>query len=193
MLDHTHAGRLPRARSRALSALPVIARAALLALAFAGTVRADAPAGLAKFAGNYKYAGTRDQGIAVVDKAIDESLADLNMVMRLLVKRAIQDRFAETILIETPGDKIGIKVGDLDQVTLPIGKTERVTGKNGKSGNVTHTFDGSKITETVAGDQGTITNVFELSPDGKTLHRSVTVTGERMKKPVKYRLDYARQ
>jgi hypothetical protein len=165
----------------------------LLGTAFASTVFADALAGLAKYGGNYKYAGTRDEGIAIVDKAVDKSMADSNMVMRLMVKRGIDQHFAETILIELPPGKIGIKIGDLSKVTTEIGKTEEVKGEDGKTGKVTNSFDDSKITQKAAGDDGTIVNTFELDGDGKTLHRSVVVNSQRLSKPLKYKLDYVRK
>lgn len=164
---------------------------AILLGALASAVLAETP--LAKYAGNYKYNGTRDQGIEVIDKAVDRSMADVNMVMRLMVKRGIEKRFAESIVIELPGNKIGIKVGDGKMYTTELGKPETVTGEDGKTGKLTRSFDGTKITETVSGDDGKITSTYELDSDGKTLHRSVNVDGPRMSKPLKYKLDYVRK
>ena len=169
-----------------------LALAMLLGM-LASVVLAETPAALAKYAGNYKYNGTRDQGIEVIDKAVDRSMADVNMVMRLMIKRGIEKRFAEAIVIELPGNKIGIKVGDGKMYTTELGKSETVTGEDGKTGKLTRSFDGAKITETVTGDDGKITSTYELDADGKTLHRSVTVDGPRMSKPLKYKLDYVRK
>src|SRR4051812_10853926 len=67
----------------------------------AGVALADAPPpALAKFAGQYKYAGTREQGYAIVDKALDEALSEMGMVMRMVIKKGAHDKFAETVLIE---------------------------------------------------------------------------------------------
>jgi hypothetical protein len=178
-------------RSRVTGLVQLALVMALAALASAAL--AETPPALLKYAGNYKYNGTREQGIEIIDKAVDKSMADVNMVMRLMIKRGIEKRFAETIAIEIPAGKIGIKVGDLKMVTTEIGKSETVKGEDGKTGKVTHTFDGAKITETVVGDDGTITSVYELDADGKTLHRSVTVNGSQMSKPLKYKLDYVRK
>jgi hypothetical protein len=115
------------------------------------------------------------------------------MVMRMLVKKGVNQNFAETVLIELPMPKVAIKLGELDKASVAIGKTETMTNAEGKSGKVTHAFDGSKLTETLSGEDGSITNVFTLSADGKTLHRSVTATGGKLKKPIKYTLDYVRK
>jgi hypothetical protein len=174
-----------------------IARALLAAAALAIVplaAHADAPAGLDKYAGNYKYGNTRDHGVAIVEKALDQALADLNMVMKLLVKKTMSSRFAETVAIEIDGSDVGIKIGENDKATSKIGETKSVKSKDGKqSGQLSHQFDGSKLTETLSGENGTFVNVFTLSADGKTLTRDVTVTSQRMKKPLKYRLVYTRK
>ena len=160
----------------------------------AGSALAETPAGLPRYAGNYIYSGTRDQGVAIVEKAMEPALADLNMVMRLLAKKGIADRFAETILIEVPAGKVGMKVGTLPKATAELDKPTPVKSDDGKqSGTVTFKFDGSKLTSILAGDDGNITTVFTLSADGKTLQRDVHVTSKRMKKPVAYRLVYKRK
>jgi hypothetical protein len=186
--------RRPLPRFRSLAGAARAFAAGLLLCTSAAVVRADAPAGLDKFAGQFNYSGTRDQGMAIVEKAFDEALSDLNMVMRLLAKKAMAQRFAEHVLIDIAGDKVGIKIGDNEKVTVGLGKTETVKSSDGKSsGKATHKFEGGKLSENLSGDTGTITNILSLSADGKTLTRDVTVTGERLKKPVKYRLVYVRK
>ena len=160
----------------------------------AGASAEDTPAGLAKMAGEYKYAGTRDQGVAIVEKATEEALADLTMVLRLLVSKALSQSFAETVLIETPAGKIGLKVGDLDKVTQGVGKTETVKSPDGKREvKLTYTFDGMRIKATLAAEELTVISFFTLAGDGKTLARDVTVMSKRISKPVKYRLMYTRK
>jgi hypothetical protein len=154
----------------------------------------DTPPALAKMAGQYKYAGTREQGVAIVEKATEEALADLTMVLRLLIKKAMSSNFAETVLIETPPGKIGMKVGDLDKTTQAVGKTETVKTADGKrEAKLTYAFDGSRIKATLVAEEMTIISFFTLGGDGKTLARDVTVMSKRISKPVKYRLMYTRK
>ena len=156
--------------------------------------RAETPASLARYAGAFSYAGTRAQGLAVVDKAWDMALADVSMITRFFVKAAVKNQLIDKILIELPPGKIAVKLGDFEKVAAEIGKTENFKGTDPKqSGKVTYEFDGAKITETFVGDQGTFINVLELTPDGKTLHRSVTIRNDRLPKPVQYQLDYVRK
>jgi hypothetical protein len=168
--------------------------AALAVAAVGSSARADD--GLTRYAGNYAYAGTKAQGEAVVDKALDEALAQLNVVMRTLIKKAIAarpgQRFIEAIHIETPEGKIGLKMGEFEAVTLAVNKPTEMT-RDGRTGTVTHKFNGGKITQELDGKDGKVINVLTLSKDGKTLNRDVTITSPRLEKPIAYRLVYKRK
>lgn len=168
--------------------------AVLGVLLAAGSALAETPAGLPRFAGSYVYSNSKDHGIAIVEKASEAALADLNMVMRLLAKKAMADRFALNILIEVPPGKVAMKVGSLDKFAAELNKPTQWKSQDGKqSGMVTYKFEGGKLITNVAGDDGGITSTFTLSEDGKTLQRDVHVTSKRMKKPVSYRLIYKRK
>ena len=160
--------------------------------AWARPALAEHPPDLQRFAGQYAYQGTKDQGQAIVDSAFDAAMQKLNMVMRLMMKKALSQGFAETIVIALPGDKIAVKVGDREPVPTAPGKTETVT-REGRTGKLTQRLVGKSLEVVIEGDDGSVRNVFELASDGKTLKRSVTVKGPRLEKPVTYTLSYARR
>jgi hypothetical protein len=168
---------------------------AWLALAVGlSSVQAQSASPLARYAGDYKYAGTREQGMAIVDRALDYALSDLDMITRPLVKQAINQRFAEQIHIEVAGNKVGIKVGDYPLASCELDKTVPAKGNDGKpAGTVGHKLDGSALVETYLGEHGSIVNNFELSADGKSLLRNVTVKGDQLKKAIRYKLQYVRK
>jgi hypothetical protein len=158
------------------------------------TVLAQTPPDLARYAGTYVYAGKRDDGIEIVEKAVDKAMADQNMVMRALAKKGFSDHFADTIMIEVPPGKIGLKVGDLDKYTQEIGKTVTVKGKDGKQGRLTYRFDGGAITSTLLGEDSTsVRTLLTLAADGKSLQREVKITSSQLNKPISYRLQYKRK
>lgn len=164
-----------------------------LCLAASASVLAQTPPDLARYAGQYVYAGSRDDGIEIVEKAVDKAMADQNMVMRALAKKGFSDHFADKILIEVPAGKIGLKVGDLDKYTQDIGKTVTVKGKDGKQGRLTYRFDGGAIVSTLLGeDSSSVRTVLTLAADGKTLQREVKITSSQLNKPISYRLQYKR-
>ena len=105
------------------------------------------------------------------------SMADVNMVMRLMVKHGIEQRFAETIVIEVPGDKIGIKVGDGEHVH------DRDRQDRDGQGRGRQDRQGSRTRSTARRSPRRSPATTARSPttsssdsDGKTLHRSVTST-----------------
>lgn len=151
--------------------------------------RAEHPPELKRFAGQYAYAGKKEAGQEIVDKAFDAAMQKLNVVMRLVAKKALTQGFAETLAIELPGDKVSVRVGDREPVPTQPGKPQTVT-RDGRSGKLTQRLVGAKLEVLLEGDDGSVRNVLELAADGKTLKRTVTVTSPRLDKPVTYALVY---
>jgi len=184
--------RRPRDMRKAAIGFHALLGLALVLVGLQGLARAEAPADLKRFSGTYQLAGTREAGQAVVDKAFDAALAKMSMVMRLMAKRALNKGFVERIVIELPGDKISVKLGENEAVPTAPGKAEKVE-RDGRSGMLTQRLSGKKLEILLENDDGSIRNVLELSADGKTLVRDVTVTSKRLGQPVHYKLSYARK
>lgn len=177
---------------------PFVLAAAACAAVFAAGAPSSAHAddGLKKYAGNYKYAKDAAHGQAIIDKAVDEALSQLNTVMKMMAKKAMEatgrgPKFSETILIELPSDQVGIQIGEHEKVVLKKDKPTKMT-RDGRTGTVTIRFKGGQLLQTLEGEDGKITNRFTLDKDGKTLHRDVKIEGERLQKPIKFRLTYVR-
>ena len=64
------------------------------------------------------------------------------------------------------------------------GKIYKVSFKRGADGALIQTF---------VAEDGTRENRFSLSPDGKTLTMAVTLSSKKLKKPLRFSLDYKRQ
>lgn len=150
---------------------------------------------LAKFKGDYKFAGTKDDAMKVIGQAIDDGLAQVNVVMRTVIKKAIQGRkgtYIETITIDAPGDDILIKLADYE-VKAANGKAKSVTSPDGKPTTVKHELSGATLKQSFTGEDGSVTNTFTLKDGGKTLQRRVTITSKRLSNPVTYQLSYTRR
>jgi hypothetical protein len=165
----------------------------VLCLAASASAFAQNPPELARYAGQYVYDGTRDDGVEIVEKAVDKAMRDSNMVVRALAKKAFADNFAQNVLVEVPPGKIGLKVGELEKVTQDIGATTVVKGRDGKPGRLIYRFEDGAIVSTWLGDDTTIRTVLTLSSDGKSLQREVKVTSPQLGKPLSYRLKYKRK
>lgn len=167
--------------------------AVALLSAITAAALAQTPPELARYGGQYVYDGKPDEGIAIVEKAVDKAMVDQNMVARAFTKKMLASNFARVVVIEVQPGKIGLKVGELDKVTQDIGKTETVKGKDGKSGRLSYRFEDGAIVSTWLGDDMTIRTVFTLGKDAKSLEREVKVTSGQLGKPLMYRLKYKRQ
>lgn len=171
--------------------------AALLLQLVAPRAQAEMPPELLKYAGQYKYDGSKEQYLAIVDKGLEEAMSELNMVMRLMAKKAMEDStqvFIDSIAIELSGNKIGIKSGSLPKVSVELGKAENVTSPDGKmTSKATHKFEGGKVVQTFTSERGTMSNVYQLSADGKSLTRFFTITSARLQKPIKITHKYTRK
>jgi hypothetical protein len=124
-----HKRRAPTLASCATAAAVVL----VLVVGSISRAHAEHPPELQRFAGQYAYAGTKEAGQKIVDGAFDAAMQKLNMVMRLMMKRALSQGFAESIVIALPGDRISVKVGDREPVPTSPGKTETVT-REGRTG-----------------------------------------------------------
>jgi hypothetical protein len=193
MID-TARERTPDARARQRPPRSLAALAWLALAVGLSSVHAQSASPVARYAGEYKYSGTREQGMAIIDRALDYALSDLDMITRPLVKQAINQRFAEVIHIEVAGNKVGVKVGDYPLASCELDKTVPAKGNDGKpAGTVGHKLDGAALVETYLGEHGSLVNNFELSSDGKSLLRNVTVKGDQLKKTIRYKLQYVRK
>lgn len=164
-----------------------------LLLAASASALDQTPPELARYAGQYIFDGKPEEGVAIVENAIDKAMRDQNMVARALAKKVLASNFARAVLIDVPPGKIGLKVGELDKVTQAIGKTESVNGRDGKAGRLTYRFEDGAIVSSWLGDDTTIYTVFTLAKDAKSLEREVKVTSGQFSKPLMYRLKYKRQ
>jgi hypothetical protein len=186
---------LADARARCIRIAGLLAGVAAVLVIGVGA-RAEKPATpLVQYAGEYRFAGTRAEGVAIIEKAMDDALSDLNTVMRLMAKKAMTQYFAEVIVIETPPGKLGLKVGDFEKITTELGKSKTVQNPGGMgTSEVMYGFDRGAIREVVKSSMDTtITTISRLSDDNKALLRDVTVQGSRLPKPIKYRLTYLRK
>jgi hypothetical protein len=149
---------------------------------------------LTRFAGTYRYDGSRKHGQAIVEKAIDQALSEQSIVLRALVKKRLAERrpLIESISIATPPGQIIITLDDYRTAGRP-GVPTRVKTREGERSTVKHSFKNGRLEQVFAGEKGTLKNVFTLLDAGKTLQREVTISGGRLPKPIRYRLLYKRR
>ena len=157
------------------------------------TAQADDVADLAKFAGNYQFAGSDDQGMAIIDKAIEEAVSQMNTVKALVVSKVLEanKHFIKQVKIDLPSGRIRIKLDELDLDAKP-GEPKSLDGAGG-SAKLTVRLKGGKIEQVIESDRGAFTTLYGLEQGGAVLQRDITVTDKWLDKPVRYRLTYKRR
>lgn len=156
----------------------------------AGVAHAEPSAELVKFAGSYQFAGKDEEGLAVIDKAIEEAVSQMNKVKGLVVRKVLEanKRFIKQIKIDLPDNRIHIKLDDLESDTR-LDEAKDV----GNGAKLTVRFKGGKLEQVLESDRGAFTTVFQLVQGGQMLQRDITVTDKWLDKPVRYRLMYKRR
>lgn len=173
------------------SAMARLARVLLAGLLLAVVpARADAPPDLVKFVGRYQYAGPDEDGMAIIDRAIGEAVAQLPKVKGLVVKKVLEanKRFIKLVTIDLPSGRVHIKLDDIE-IDVKLGEPRDI----GNGAKVMVRMKGSKMEQVVANDRGALTTLYELADGGQVLHQDVLVTDKWLTNPVRYRLTYKRR
>ena len=129
-----------------------------------------------------------------VPKAIDAHVKDLNFALRLFWKRKIQNACE-------PFDRLDILSGDSFTVTLgkerPIdtpadGTVTDWKRSDGEAFKATLRTDGPTMIQTLRGDGYTLTYVYSMRPDGRSLALEVTYAHPKLDDPFSYKLVFKR-
>jgi hypothetical protein len=173
----------------------VVATALALTAVVPSAASADSPsAASARLAGTYAYAGGEQQQkarLAAIEKATD----DMFFITRRVARGRLKDRTA-----------IWANVGfSFNEGMIITTMSKLPTATSPESGAaVRYTLDGDKLrlsqkvttdgrlVQSFANEDGTRTNIYTLSPDGRTLSIAVTVASSQLPAPVSYTLTYVR-
>ncbi len=170
--------------------LALVVLAGVTCATCASPARADASAELAKFAGSYQFVGTDEEGMAVIDKAIEEAVSQMNKVKALVIRKVLEanKRLIKQVKIDFPSGRVHMKLDDLEADTK-LGESKDI----GSGAKLTVRVKDGKLEQIIESDRGAFTTVYQLVQGGAVLQRDVTVTDKWLDKPVRYRLLYKRR
>lgn len=172
------------------SSLGATLTAAVLALA--------APAAaqdLTRFTGSYVYAGDETQRQARLD-AIEATVQQMPKLVRGFARGRIDKATPppERYVLEVADGEITIGHAAGSGVTTTLdGDGAVVEGDGGAELTVTRTKQGDCIRHHGEQHNGSGTDVFCLSGDGKTLTVTVTIGSNQLPAPITYELTYSRE
>ena len=165
----------------------------LTALLLAGlAVHTYASAQTATLQGTFTYVPERSDN---VDQAIEVAVSKLNFFVRSIARKRLRELNApyQRIAIELTPTQVSI-TGDH---SAPIRTALDGTPGEWKDADVevlqvSTRWEGSVLQQEFSATNGQRINAYEVSPDAQTLTMQVTVSSQRLKEPMTYRLVYRR-
>lgn len=151
--------------------------------------------GLADFTGRWDLDSTRSDRI---DQAIEACIADYPEDAKLATRERLQETNPLTrTMYFTPVDS-GTKVligydGPDEGTAAPLDGAETLaTNSNGESFQMTVVLENGALVESFQANNGSRTNTYTVSPDGRTLFMQVEVESPYMPTTLGYTLAYGR-
>ncbi|WP_243287218.1 hypothetical protein [Geothrix terrae] len=138
------------------------------------------------------WAQTRADDIAA---AIDATVKDMNFIKRPIARgrlKKLNPAYRKvTITITDKG--VAVKLDDRAPILMPAGgKAAPWTREDGEKFMVAAQVGKDQLVQTFKNEDGERTNLFKLSPDGKSLTLTATVKSPQLPKPLTYSIHFGR-
>jgi hypothetical protein len=162
----------------------------------AGAPAAEAPPARVEppLAGLFTFAGGEAERRGVA-QAIDRSVHPLFFAIRGIARGKLEDRtaIARTIAFRFEPPQVRCSIPGAPDAVSPESGAAVDYKVMGDTVKLSHRKEGDRLVQTFTSGDGTRTNVFVPSADGKSFTMQVTITSPRLSVPVRYALTYARR
>ena len=141
-------------------------------------------------AGTWKQTKTDD-----IAKAIDKVVADMFWPKSSIAKGKLTKRNPayQKVTITITDKEVLVKFDEREPIHMPgDGKAAPWTREDGDKFMVAAQVGKDQMIQTFKSDEGERTNLFLLSPDGKTLTMNATVKSPQLPKPLTYTVSFGR-
>jgi hypothetical protein len=142
----------------------------------------------------FVFAGGPGQRAAVL-AAIDQSTASMNFIARPIARGRLRERSAvwERIVIRCTGGAIDITVPQRPLFHSPeTGASIQWRGPDGQMYLLKQRFVANGILQEVGNIDGSRSNTYTTTADGRTLTLTVRIVSGRLPRPIQYALSYRR-
>lgn len=141
-------------------------------------------------------AGTWNQTKADdIAAAIQATVADMNFIKRPIARGRLTklNPAYKKVAITVSGAGVDVKLDDRAPIHMPPGGAAAPwTREDGEKFMVAAQVSKDQLVQTFKNEDGERTNVFKLSPDGKTLTLTATVKSPQLPKPLTYSIHFGR-
>lgn len=130
-----------------------------------------------------------------VAAAINSTVADMNFIKRPIARKKLTrlNPVYRKVLIAIGDKGVFIKFDERDSIPMPAGgKPGPWTREDGDKFMVAAQVTRDQLIQTFKNDEGERTNIFNLSPDGKTLTMNTTIKSPQLSKPLTYTITFGR-
>jgi hypothetical protein len=130
-----------------------------------------------------------------VAEAIERCISTMNFLLRPIAKHRLTktNKPYQRITIELPPGRIAITTDSRAPIlTSADGTPVKWKREDGEIMDVSTKWESKVLRQTFQAEDGKRVNSYELGPEGHELFLRVTVTSERLKRPLVYRLVYRR-
>jgi hypothetical protein len=127
--------------------------------------------------------------------AINVTVADMNFIKRPIARGRLAklNPAYKKVMIAISDKEVLVKFDERDAIhMLPGGKASPWTREDGDKFMVAAQVGKDQMIQTFKNDEGERTNVFKLSPDGKSLTLTATVKSPQLPKPLTYTITFGR-
>jgi hypothetical protein len=130
-----------------------------------------------------------------VAAAINATVADMNFIKRPIARGRLTklNPVYQKVVIAISDTGVFVKFDERDSIPMPPGgKAGPWTREDGDKFMVAAQVTKDQLIQTFKNDEGERTNVFKLSPDGKSLVMSATIKSPQLPKPLTYTINFGR-
>jgi hypothetical protein len=127
--------------------------------------------------------------------AINSTVADMNFIKRPIARGRLTklNPAYQKVVIAISDKEVLVKFDERDAIHLPPGgKAAPWTREDGDKFMVAAQVGKDQMIQTFKNDEGERTNLFKLSPDGKSLTMSATIKSPQLPKALTYAITFGR-
>ena len=127
--------------------------------------------------------------------AVNTTVAEMNFIKRPIARAKLVrlNPVYKKVVVAISDKETLVKFDDRDVIPMPPGgRPGPWTREDGDKFMVAAQVSKDQMIQTFKNDEGDRTNIFKLSPDGKTLTMSATVKSPQLPRPLTYSISFSR-
>jgi hypothetical protein len=127
--------------------------------------------------------------------AINATVADMNFIKRPIARSRLTklNQAYKKLTITLSDKEVLVKFDEREPIHMPPGgQAAPWTREDGEKFMVAAQVSKDQLIQTFKNDEGERTNLFKLSPDGRSLTMSATIRSPQLPKPLTYTVSFGR-